>query len=173
MNKRGEMGVGGFVLLFIGVVVILALMSPIFNSQAQMTDKSTTSNQSVSTVTAYVDDDDVNESKTFTILEQDAKQQAFCDLSSVAVRNGAGTALTLDTDYELDATAGTFNLLNTSKTIPSVALNLTYVDYTFCGDGYVYSSGGRSVAGIIGVFSALALLGFVLYQSKIWEMFRV
>lgn len=168
MNKKGQ--VYGVVLLFIGVIVALALIPSIFNTQAQMTTKQTVDNQSVSVVNAFVGDNEVNESVNFTAYTQSAWKQDDCPLTSVTIRNGAGTELTADTDYTLYASQGVYSLLNTSDTVPDTSLNLTYVDYTYCADGYNKDSGSRNVAALIGLFSALALVGFVLSKLGLIDL---
>ena len=166
LNKKGQLTVGGIVMLFVIAIVALALIVPIFNTQSIMTQKQSTSNQSISTVTAYLDDDDVNESIEFTIYTQSAWKELDCPLTSVAIRNGAGTALTSAVDYTLDADAGTYTLINTTKTAPSTALNLTYVDDSHCADGYNKDSGARGIGRLPGLFAALALLGAMFIGIK-------
>jgi len=166
-NKKGQIGLATIVILFVGIIFGLALLTPIFDTQAQMTDKQTSTNQSISTVTGYVDASSVNESINYSIFSQSDWKVISCPLTDVAIRNGAGTALVADTDYTLDASNGRFSLLNTTKTIPDTSLNLTYVDDTHCADGYITNSGARSVTKLIGVFAVLMLLAFVLWKSEI------
>ena len=165
MNNRGNIGL--FVILFVGIVFTLALMSPIANTVGQMTSKQTTTNKSIDVSSAYIDDDDVNESINFTIYSQSDWKQTQCPLTSVALRNGVGTTLTLNTDYKLYADVGVFSLLNTSDTVPATGLNLTYTDYTYCADGYNTSASSRSIAKLVLVFSALAILAFVMDRSGV------
>ncbi len=166
-NKKGEFGIGDIVILFIGIVFSLALLSPIFDAQGVMTQKQTIDNLSVSTVSAYVDFATVNESFNYTIYTQKTWKQSACPLESVAIRNGAGTDLVLDTDYTLYASNGVYSLLNTSLTMPDIALNLTYADATYCGDGYNTNQGSRGIARLIGLFSVLVLFAFVLEKSGV------
>jgi len=165
MNKRGNVGM--FVILFVGVIVALALFSPIMNTTSQMTSKQTTTNKSIDVSSAYVNDNTVNESINFTIYTQSAWKQSDCPLTSVVIRNGAGTTLTLNTDYKLYASQGVFSLVNTTKTVPQTSLNLTYVDYTYCADGYLTDASSRSIAKLVVLFSALAILAFVLERSGV------
>lgn len=166
MNNKGQTGLGAIFMVFIVLIVGIALISPIFNTQNQLTDKQSVSNQSVSVVTAYVGANEVNESKNYTIYSQSDWKVDSCPLTSVAVRNGAGTTLEADTDYTLYGSNGVFSLLNTSNTVPATGLNQTYVDYSYCADGYNTSGSSRSIAGLIGLFSALALLGAVFVGVK-------
>lgn len=166
MNNKGQTGLGTIFMIFIVLIIGIALIVPIFNTQNQLTDKQSTSNQSVSVVTAFVSGNEVNESKNFTIFSQSEWKIQSCPLTSVAIRNGAGTTLVADTDYTLYSNNGVFSLLNTTDTVPETGLNQTYVDYTYCADGYNNSSSSRGIAGLIGLFAALALLGAVFVGVK-------
>ena len=173
MNNRGQVNIGMIIMLFIGIVVVAGAFLPtIFNTQNQLTDKQDVLNQSVSTVTGYLDDSDVNEAINYSIYTQSTWKVSSCPLTSVVIRNGAGTVLADDTDYTLDEANARYSLLNTTKTIPVTALNLTYVDYSYCADGYNTSSGGRTTAKLIGLFAALALLAFVTLGVKEWAEIR-
>lgn len=168
MNRKGQVSIGLIVLLVIGVIVALTLIDEIASNQSIATQKQTKLNQSVATTTAYLGANEVNTSKVFSIYTQDTWKQNECPLTSVAIRNGAGTALAKDTDYTLTATTGVFSLKNTSKTVPATALNLTYVDYSFCADGYNVDGGARGIAGTWVLFAALAVLAFVTIGVKSW-----
>ncbi|MEA3414063.1 MAG: hypothetical protein U9Q99_00860 [Nanoarchaeota archaeon] len=171
MNKKAQIGFGGIIILFAGIIFAIALLTPIFDTQAEMTTKQTIDNKSISTVTAFVGDNEVNETFTYTLYaDQSTWKESECPLSSVVIRNGAGTELTDNTDYTLAEDTGVYSLLNTSKTVPATALNLTYADYTYCMDGYNTDSGARSIAGLIGLFSVLALLGFVIWKSGVLDL---
>ena len=164
MNKKGQIGIGGIVLMFIGIIVAVALLSPIFASQNVMTDKQSTTNQSIDVSSAYLSASEVNESVVFTVYSQSTWKQAECPLTSVVLRNIGGDTLTITTDYVLDADAGTFTLVDTAATQDS---NITYVDYTYCEDGYNTGAGSRSIANLIGLFAILAIVFFVLAKSGI------
>jgi len=168
MNKRGQVGIGLFIMLFIGIIVAIALLNPIADTANTLTAKQSVSNVSTSTVTGWVSPTDVNESINYSIYTQSAWKAIECPISDVAIRNGAHTALTVVTDYTLDATNGRFSLVNTTNTIPGTALNLTYVDYSHCADGYNTNSGARGIVNVILIFSAFAILGFVVIGVKEW-----
>ncbi len=168
MNKKGQEGLGDIILVFIAVIIGIAMIAQVFTTQNLVTEKQTASNDSISTSTAYVSAQEANESVNHTIYSQSDWKIASCPLSSVTLRNGIGTELTLDTDYTLYTSQGTFSLLNTTDTIPATALNLTYADYTFCDDGYNVDSGSRAVAGLWGLFGALIILGAAVYGARRW-----
>jgi len=167
MNKKGEFGLGGIIIVFITIVVAIALLAPIFNTQSLLTTKQTTTNQSVSAVSAFVDSNNVDTSVNLSIYSQSNWKVKECPLTSVVIRNGVGTALVSGTDYNLDANNGLFSLLNTTKTIPSVSLNQTYTDYKYCADGYNTNGGSRGVASFIGLFAVLALLVVIIWQTDL------
>ena len=167
MNKKGQMNVGAIVVLFMGIVVAIALLVPIFNTQAEMTNLQSADNETVSAVGAYLGAAAVNESFVLTIYEQSTWKQEFCPLTSVVIRNGAETVMAETTDYVIDEDAGTFTLVDSAKTAPGTSENLTYVDYSYCLDGYNKDSGSRNIATLIGLFATLALMAFVLEKSGI------
>lgn len=167
MNKKGQaVTVGLLMLLAVGLIVAFALFPSIVDTTHLMTSKLVQSNQSVSLVSAYVDANDVNESKNFTLYSQSAWKEQSCPLVSVSIKNATGTALVKGTDYTLYADQGVFSLLNTSSTVPAVTKNVTYGYYSYCADGYNKDSGSRGIAGIIPLFAALAVLGFVAVGLK-------
>jgi len=166
-NKKGEIPkIGMIIMIAVGVIFAVALLVPIANTTNQMTSKQAVSNQSVSTATGYLGDNQVNESINYTIYTQSTWKVSECPLTSVVLRNGAGTALVDATDYTLDEANGRFSLLNTTKTVPATALNLTYVDYSHCADGYNTNGGSRSIANLVVIFGALAIFAFVIVGIK-------
>ncbi len=172
-NKKGEINIGTIVILFVGIIFAIALLAPIADTTSLMTKKQSVLNQTESVVLANVNANEANESINFTIFTQSVWKQQSCALSSVTIRNGAGTSLVADTDYTLYAGAGVFSLLNTSLTVPQASFNLTHVDFTYCADGYNTSSGSRSIANLVIVFAVLALLGFVLDKSGVVDMSKL
>lgn len=80
-----------------------------------------------------------------------------CPLTSVVVYNGTGTVFTLDTDYQLFASSGVIQFLNTSDT-EGQASNATTWDYNYCGDDYMNLSWGRTLLNLVAGFFAIALL---------------
>jgi len=168
MNKKGQIGIKLFVVLFIGIIAALALIEPIASNTNSMTEKQSVDNQSVNVATGWVNDSYVNETINYTIYFQSAWKINDCPLTSVVIRNGAGTALVSDTDYTLDVNNGRFSLINTAKTIPSATSNLTYTDYSYCADGYVKDGSSRSIVNIILIFTALSVLAFSINGIKDW-----
>ncbi len=172
-NKKGEgdMGFGSIIMMFVGIIFALALMGPIFDSQSVMTTKPTVTDETVSVATAKLADDNFNASFDLPAVTNTPTvgswQAADCPLEGVVVSNASGTALTVTTDYTFDTTTGILNIINNSDTIAAFAAdNDSLIDYSYCHDGYITNSGGRGVTTLIGVFAALALLGFVFAGLK-------
>jgi uncharacterized membrane protein len=91
--------------------------------------------------------------------------QTDCELSETFVGNSTGAAgapagtFTETTDYRF-STDGRLVILNTPETQASG--NTTLVSYSYCGDGYVNSSWGRTLLGTNVGFYALAILIAIL-----------
>jgi len=89
-------------------------------------------------------------------------KQEDCQLGVVVVENGTGTALTLDTDYAVFADTGIIQMLDTTAT-ENLTGNNTYLDYSYCGDGYVSQSWGRTVLDTnVGIYAIAVLVIVVL-----------
>lgn len=98
-------------------------------------------------------------------------KQEDCQLESIVVYNGTGTAVTLTTDYTVTATTGVIQLIDTSALV-NLTGNNTYIDYDYCADNYVSSSWGRSVLGVnvglyaVAILIAAALVVYLLFGKK-------
>jgi len=167
-NKKAQMDlntftVGGIVILFIGAIVALALIVPIFDAQNELTTKQTMTNDSITYSAENTAGGQINESKQMNLTKaQDGWRSSLCPIVISSVTNSTGTAYTLTTDYLFTDTIGNFTLVNTVKVNATTASdNLTYITYTYCQEGYNNDSGSRGMAGLIGLFSAMILLGFV------------
>ena len=165
MSRKGELTFGGIVVMFVGIIFALALLTPIVDTIGGMSNKQVSENLTISVVSAYNSETNVSEEVNFTIFTQSAWKQIDCPLTSVALRNGVGTALVADTDYTLYAGQGVFSLLNTSLTEPQTALNITAADFTYCLDGYNKDASSRSMLVLIVIMSSLIILAFVLEHA--------
>ena len=130
-------------------------------------------------MTATADAKSVNDTAVYTITNypQQWRSGGGCPISSIAIKNQSGSALTLTTDYTVDATAGTYQLVNSSTanaillTGPAGKDNNTYVDYSYCGENYLNTSMGRSILnmsiGLIAVLLLAAAVGifYSVYQE--------
>jgi len=175
-NKKGQLGVGKIVIVFMGIIVAFALLVPIFNTQNQLTDKQPVTDETynLSSRGCYVGGE-VNESVALCNVTVAARyptgdwraSDSQCNLGSVVITNATGTDLVLDTDYESYAGTGIIRMLNTTSTNSTGLGDNVLMDYNYCAEGYNNNGGSRSVAGLIGLFAALALLGFVLEATGI------
>lgn len=172
MNKTGQINLAAILMIFIGVIFAVALLNPIAQIQNKMVAKQVTSNQSNDVASAYLTNITVNTTLDLPIYTQSNWKTQKCPLTLVALRNGAGTTLTSGTDYALNASEGTYTLLNTANTQPATSLNQTYADYTYCADGYNTDNASRSMASLILLFAVLALLAFVLEKSNFFESLK-
>ena len=168
---------GSLLILFIGIVVVLALVPTIANTQKELTSKLTQFNDSDALTACYSDVGQVQQNDSrcnFTVNHAPASwQEDTCQISSVVIRNGSGsTALAVTTDYIVYAGTGIIAYQNSSSAnITNIGVsNVTYITYDYCTEGYITNSAGRSVANLIMIFVALALLAYVLYYSmKTWQ----
>ncbi len=173
MVEKNAIGVGGFVLLFLGVIVALAILPTIAKQQSELTTKIPVVNETIDISDAIISGwGAVNESFQFNITNYNTIgwKQSKCPISGVVVRNSTGNTATLGTDYIFTPTLGNFSFMNTTTFNQSNLANLpdannTYVDYSYCADGYVTNSGGRAIAALIVLFSALGIVAYVLFYA--------
>ena len=170
MNSKGQslVNVGIVVSLFIVIIIALALIPTIFNTQSLMTDKQTVTNDTL-TYAGVEDEGQINESYQMNITKaQDDWRSTDCAISTYTFTNNNGTALTEDTDYTFTAEYGNFSLLNTHEANWTTLYgnNITLANYTYCDEGYNKDAGSRGVAGIIGLFTVLVLLGAAFFGLK-------
>ena len=169
MDKRGQGNLGLFVMLFIGVIVAIALFVQIIDTTSELTTKVDIVNESddLSTcVTAGAGGSwQINESNSLcNITLTNAPtgwKQTDCPLESVTVVNSSGGAdYTEGTDYNLFASTGIIQMLNTTTT-ENITANTTFTSYTYCKDGYNKDASARSIANIVPLFAALGIVAFV------------
>lgn len=155
MNNRGAFNIGGFILLFIGVIVALVL----FQGSAQ----------NVTTVvnTANV----VNESVTFPTNTSALVLQGQA-VSNVIVVNATDASKTVPASNYSITNYGLSNTGTLQTTIIAVgpsayqgkAVNISYVSEPL---GYAKEAGSRSITSLIVLLSALAIAGYVI--AKVYE----
>jgi hypothetical protein len=173
-NTKGESNNPLFIIFGAIILVLLglALITSVANTKASQTNLLSVADEqsNLKTLACYTDDGQVNESLEACNITVNAwystgdwrLSESQCDLSSVSVTNDTGTALTEDTDYILHADLGIIQLLNTSTTENSSATlgdNLVEVDYSYCGSGYLTSSGDRGIANLWTVMMIIVLIG--------------
>lgn len=192
MNKKGQLTLGGIVILIIVIITAIALLQGIFSSQGQLTTKTNTVNETIdiSANRKTVDTKGSINTSYWHTLSNGCPQTngnwrltdtGECALSDVVVIFSNGSSvLTPDTDYVINTTGGVgfdncaagrlygdISFKNTSKVFYST--NVTKISYTFCQDGYSTNSATRTMAGLIGLLAVIALALFVVYYGlKEW-----
>jgi len=167
-----KQNVNYLVAAFLFLIVGIALIGSIASNINEKTDKSIVYDESSNLATSCTigsGDQSINESTSacnITVVNVPTSWKTLdCPLTNVVVMNtSAGTfpAITEGTDYNLYASTGIIQMLNTTNT-DAGDFNTTYVDYTYCGDDYLNSSWGRTVLKLVAGFFALALLGVSLW----------
>jgi len=160
-NKLFGLSIAVAIAIMIGVIFV----SIIADETSQRTLKLTSYGEGIALVNPNATL--VNETAVYTVTNAPTGWEIQdCPLTSVAITNKTGSALTPTTDYIFDASAGTFTLVGTDKTKALVPVdNKTYVTYTYCGKDYVSGWAG-TVTNMVPGFFALALLlvaAMVLY----------
>lgn len=154
---------GKLILGFFTLILGVSLIVPMTSNSNIVTTKLTVANEANAFTPVSVNE--INETEVHTMTNNPTSWKVNdCPLTSVSIKNASGgTALTETTDYVLDASTGTFTLVNNTNTVAMIgADNNTYVDYSYCGDDYLNLSWGRSMLNLIGGFFALAILGVSL-----------
>lgn len=151
MNNKGNLGMIGLVITaFIGLLVgIVLLNGGIYENVGTVTNTRTATNLTVTSPangsTAAILGQAIEGSVTVTNETHDDISSEFIFASS-QVLNGAFTG-TITTNIANNANKN---------------VNLSY---TYQPDGYIQQAGGRSVAGLIAVFAALAVAVFALVPA--------
>ena len=164
---------GAIILLVVGIILALALLPTIAQNTQSMVDKQTSANESLSISAARQDASGALQSGyNLTVAHYPTTwRTSGCPIESVVFRNKTAT-LTLNTDYTVHADEGKLQLNNSKAlngtwggTDGNYSDNNTWVDYTWCGEGYSTNSGTRGVTGLIVIACALGLMGFAIYMG--------
>jgi len=150
MNKKAQTGWAMLFVVFIGLVAGLALYEAVVSNVGAVTTASSHTNLTVTM--------GANGSR----VDLDGQEL----LNTPEVYNATGGELVTSGNYTIDetvsATTGvkTISILTPANSnYMSVPVNVTY---EYGADGYIASSGGRSMALLIPIFAALALAVFAL-----------
>lgn len=167
MNKKGEIGLGPIIMMFIAIIVAIALIVPIFNSQTDLTTKRVATDEVLDISGAVLTGGTINESFVLTLTNAPTGWQAVnCPIESFVLGN-ATDDFTVTTDYVVNLSSGTLTLMDTEAVNSSNAnTNDSLADYVWCADGYNTEGGARGIAGIIGLFAVLALFVTVAAAVK-------
>ncbi len=157
-NKKGQVSggaVGVIILMAVMIIVSLAFIPSIFSSQATLTQTQNSGNV------------------TFTLPANAASSQlTMCGQKavSIAVTNITDGVTVPATNYTTSSVVSTTQgvlvaqITTTASSYASLPVN---VSCNFEPMGYIEDTGGRAIAGIIGLFSVLAILaGCVFYWAK-------
>lgn len=165
MNKKAQMSLGIIIVAFMGIIVGLALLNAsaaevsISTTKAEITDETT--NLSVSCYTAA---DEVNETEPNCNITVTNAPEGWkiteCPIENVVVSNNTGTALTLNTDYNLFASTGIIQMLDTVDTNATGLGENVLIDYDYCRDGYNTQASSRTIINLVLLFLAIALMAF-------------
>lgn len=158
---------GAIILILVG----MAFITTVADTKSTQTSLLTTSDEqsNLQTLSCYTSEGQVNESNSACNITVDnwytsgdwRESEGQCYLSSVTLANDTGTELTLDTDYRLFDSSGIIQLLNTTTTENSsdtMSNNLVEVDYSYCGEGYLTSSGDRGLANLFPTLMIIVLI---------------
>jgi len=170
---------GALVILFLGVIVVLALLPTIADRTKELSEKVITTNEtlnvtanecySVAGAKGQVQTNDTRCNITVTHAPTaNSWDMRNCPISAVVIGNASGDALTLTTDYTVNASRGVISLVNSTGVNASV-FDTAYMTYTWCDEGYIAQGAGRTVAQLVLIFSAIGLLAWAIYTGiKEW-----
>lgn len=160
LNKLGML-----VVLFMGVIVVLAMLPQIATNTKELTSKIQVVNETIDfgTYPLSRNVNGVNITWQWNLTyENTGWNIANCPLSGLIVLNQSNATLTSGTDFVIDLNYGNFSFKQTNATNTSV-LNTTSWTYTYCPAGYAGSSGARAVANLILICAALGLMAFAAW----------
>ena len=163
MVNGKEITIGAIIALFIGVIVVLAVLPEIGTQTAEMTTKNNVVNESIDISTARNASGGINITvSNFTIANVPTGWKiSKCPITGTLWGN-VTTDKTSGTDYTFYPVSGILQVL-VSSTMDADHINSTFIDYAYCQDGYITSGSGRSMAGLIVLLSALALVAFAIF----------
>lgn len=153
MNRKGEIGLGVILIMFIGVLVGIVLLPAIADNIGTTRNIVTADN---STYTAGA----------VSVAIDLTGQELF---GTPVVTNYTGGEIVPTANYTLDegisATTGLKTVRYTSGAITEYAGQLINISYQYGMDGYIDSGGGRSIALLVVIFAALGIAIVALYPT--------
>lgn len=161
--------IGAIILLFVGIIIVLAILPSISNNTNIMTSKQVI-NREILTIPRNVSGTgSVNESWNLIVTQAPVTSDwqypdgtRDCELSILNVTTSNGTLCILNTDYKWTSSLGILNFNNTGR-VNNTGSNTSYVSYNYCDDSYVGDQPAGVVTELIVLFAVLGLLGFVIY----------
>jgi len=159
--------IGAIILLFVGIIVVLAILPTIADNTTLMTTKSVISRET--TTIPRNTTGGINSSYVITVAQapvagdwQYVGGTRDCGLGILNVTTNNGTLCVANTDYVWIPVNGTLRFYETGR-INNTGSNTSFVSYDYCDDAYVGDQAAGTVTGLIIVFAALGLFGFVIY----------
>jgi hypothetical protein len=164
-----DKGTVNYLTVFIGVVLAVSFIVAIASLTQEKTSLTQVTNELVNIAPARLASGTINTTYPFTLAKAPTGwKQQDCALTGIVYGN-ATTDYTLTTDYTITASTGVLLLKNTAV-VNNSATNSTYIDYKYCGEGYVDSSWGRTVlntnVGLYAIAILLIVVGLVYYFLK-------
>ena len=154
MNKQAQLGIGGFVLLFIGIIVAIALLPAIADNVSTLSDTVTATNVTYTAPAANGTIDLGTAQELITLIHV----TNHTDGTVV----GAGNYTIAE---GISATTGKKVVQYTSGVDANYVGDGVNVSMTYGAEGYADNSGARGMSKVILIFAALGLLGFVVYYA--------
>lgn len=147
---------------FFMIIVGLSLIASIANNSEAATSLTDIINETIDISTARNDSGGINiTASNFTITNAPTGWKTTgCLISGVLYGNDT-LDYTVTTDYIVYASSGILQVMPSAEANDNND-NTTYIDYTFCPDGYITIAWGRSILHLVAGFFALAILGLGL-----------
>ena len=144
-----------FVTLLIGAVLIGSVASEGLGKTVK--DQALIEAIDIASVRSANETGSMNQSVNLTVAYPPTYwEETGCALTGFSLHNGS-TEFTADTDYVISARDGRLTMLDTGVSRDSL-VNTTYVNYTYCQDGYMNLSWGRTGINLVPGFFAIAML---------------
>jgi len=159
--------IGTLIALFIGAIFALAIIQDGIAPNVQdMTERRVMSNESIDISSARLPiSPEINHTVPLNISKANTGWKvSSCPITNFVLKNQTNATLTLGTHYSFNASYGIIYLISNAS-LNDTGNNYTWAFYEWCPDGYVPSQGGRAVAKLILIMSALGLLGFAVFYA--------
>lgn len=173
MNAAGKL-IASFIMLIIGVSLIVVAATST-NAVTELSQRTDTIDIAGARLAGGVN---VNSSYPFTLTNTGVNTYKFdyseCRPSTITFKNVTGTTLVEDTAYIYNPTNATLFLINGTGSYAATS-NTTTAAFSYCGDGYVTLSWGRSALdtgiGLFGIALFLGAVGLALGSLRDLEVF--
>lgn len=160
MNAKGQIGVGAFLMVFIGIIVSLVIIQSSAQLVGETTNLITETNQTV-TVAA--------ENASIELKGKNIEGSAVIlnATSNATISNGNFTFLS---QVGSDGQVSLFMRTNVGSIFASKSVKVTY---TYQPDGYIPEAGSRTIMGLIVLFGVIGIAVIALgptLQNKILDL---